>query len=171
MRVYLLRHGAASLRKSSLKSDDDRRPLTDAGKRKLRAAAAGMRAAGLRVDRVLSSPVLRAVQTARIVAPRLRPRPPVRCIDELSPDSRPEILLATLSQLSKSPSILLVGHEPGLSRLAALMLLGPGGDAHLEFKKGGLCRIDFPASPRPGAGRLVFHLPPRLLRRLARRRD
>ena len=64
--------------------------------------------------------------------------------------------------------MLLVGHEPDLSRLAAALLLDDHGDLTMEFKKGGLCRIDFPGAPRAGAGRLVLHLSPRILRRLGR---
>ena len=49
------------------------------------------------------------------------------------------------------------------------MILDPRADLPLDFKKGGLCRIDFEGVARPGLGRLVFHLTPKILRRLAGR--
>ncbi|SRR5258706_7046365 len=130
-------------------------------------AALGLRAIGARADVLLSSPLTRARDTARIVARAFRPRPAVRLLRPLAPGGRTAEILQGLAALSKCQALLLVGHEPDLSRLAAEMLLPGHVDLPIEFKKGGLCRIDFEREPRPGEGRLVFHLPPRILRRLA----
>jgi phosphohistidine phosphatase len=169
LRIYLLRHGRATPRNSQALSDDTLRPLTREGKKKLILAVKGMKAAGLKVDRVLTSPLLRARQTARIVAASLTPPPALRPMRELSPDVGARELLERLSDSGDCDALLLVGHEPGLSKLAGRMLQGSGSDSPLELKKGGLCRIDFAGLPKAGAGRLIFHLPPRLLRRLGRR--
>src|SRR5438034_644792 len=78
-------------------------------------------------------------------------------------------VFAALEAVPAEASVLLVGHEPDLARLAGAMTLEPRADMPLEFKKGGLCRIDFEGSAKPGHGRLVFLLTPKILRRLAPR--
>jgi phosphohistidine phosphatase len=132
----------------------------------MRSAAAGMRALGLNFDLVLSSPLVRCRQTARIAIVKLRPRPTLRYLSCLAPGSSPAELIRHLAQLPPPSTVLLVGHEPGLSSFAGLLIAGPGSSRSFEFKKGGLCRIDFPAAPQPGTGHLIFHLTPRILRLL-----
>jgi phosphohistidine phosphatase len=171
LRIYLLRHGIASLRDPRRFPDDSLRPLTTEGRRKLALAAKGMQTAGLEIDGVLTSPLLRARQTARIVAAAIKPPLPVRSLNELSPGTGVRQVIEALAKRQDSGGLLLVGHEPGLSNLASWMLQAAGGRFPLGFKKGGLCRIDCPSPPKPGEGRLVFHLPPRILRRLGRRRS
>jgi phosphohistidine phosphatase len=167
LRIYLLRHAIAATRDARRYPDDFHRPLTREGRRRMASAALGLKAIGVRADVVLSSPLTRARETARIVARSFRPRPVVRLLRPLAPGGRTAEILQGLATLSKCPALMLVGHEPDLSRLAAELLLPGHVDLPIEFKKGGLCRIDFEREPRPGEGRLVFHLPPRILRRLA----
>ncbi len=166
MQVYLLRHAIAEPRDPEHYPVDADRPLTGTGRRRMVRAARGLRALCARLDLVLTSPLVRTRQTARIVVPLFRPRPPLRALRPLSPGGGAGGVFAALSQVPADASVLLVGHEPDLGRLAAAMLLDPRTDLPIEFKKGGLCRIDFEGVARPGAGRLVFHLPPRILRRL-----
>ena len=167
MRVYLLRHAIAGPRDPRRYPADSDRPLTHEGRRKMARAARGMRALGTRLDLVLTSPFVRARQTARIVATSLSPRPPRRALRPLSPGGGAGGVFAALASIPADASVLLVGHEPDLSRLAGAMIVEPRSDLFLEFKKGGLCRIDHEGVPRPGAGRLIFHLTPRILRLLA----
>lgn len=166
MQVYLLRHAIAEPRDPEHYPVDTDRPLTGTGARRMARAARGLRALGVRFDLILTSPLVRARQTARIVAPLFRPRPPLHALRPLSPGGGSGGVLAALSQVPADAAVLLVGHEPDLGRLAAAMLLEQRADLPIEFKKGGICRIDFEGAPRPGAGRLVFHLAPRILRRL-----
>jgi len=169
MRIYLLRHAIAEPRDPRHYPADSDRPLTREGRRKMEVAARGLPAADARFDVVFTSPLVRARQTARIVVPALRPRPPLRALRPLSPGGGAGGVFAALASLPADASILLVGHEPDLSRLAGAMILDPRADLPLDFKKGGLCRIDFEGVARPGLGRLVFHLTPKILRRLAGR--
>src|SRR2546425_8445970 len=85
MRIYLLRHAIAEPRDPSHYPADSDRPLTREGTRKMEVAARGLRAADARFDVVLTSPLVRARQTARMVVPALRPRPPLRALRPLSP--------------------------------------------------------------------------------------
>jgi phosphohistidine phosphatase len=169
MRIYLLRHAIAEPRDPSRYPADFDRPLTREGRRKMGVAARGLRAADAVFDVVLTSPLARARQTAKIVVPALRPRPPLRALRPLSPGGGAGGVFAALASLPADASILLVGHEPDLSRLAGAMILEPRADLSLDFKKGGICRVDFEGVARPGTGRLVFHLTPKILRRLAGR--
>lgn len=169
MQIYLLRHAIAETRDPERYPLDADRPLTREGRSRMLRAAHGMLAVGLRFDLVLTSPLMRARQTARIIVPLFRPRPPLRALRPLSPGGGTGGVFAALEAVPVGASILLVGHEPDLARLAGAMTLEPRADMPLEFKKGGLCRIDFEGSARPGHGRLVFHLTPKILRRLAPR--
>ena len=134
-------------------------------------ASEGMRSLSLHFDRVLCSPLVRCRQTARIVVAKLRTRPPVQYLPSLAPGSAPADLMRHLTPLPPTASVLLVGHEPGLSSLASLFIAGPGAQLPFVFKKGSLCRIDFPGAPQPGDGCVIYLLSPRILRRLGGRSD
>ena len=133
----------------------------------MRKAASGMRGLGLRFDRILTSPLARAKQTARIVAREMKASPGPRILRALAPGGTGRDVIDGIASLRAAQSVLLVGHEPGLSRLASALISRPGVDLSFELKKGGLCSIDFDGEAQLGAGRLVFLLPPRVLRRLS----
>ncbi|HEX9428603.1 MAG TPA: phosphohistidine phosphatase SixA [Candidatus Polarisedimenticolia bacterium] len=168
MRIYLSRHAIAAPRDARRYPDDSVRPLTHEGRRRMTRAARGLRTAGQSVDLILSSPLLRARQTAEILARACRPHPPIRIARTLSPGGRTAEILAGIGSVPRLGAVLLVGHEPDLSRLAGELLLDGNDALAIEFRKGGICRIDFEGAPRPGEGRLIFHLTPRILRRLGR---
>jgi len=142
--------------------DDAKRPLTATGIERFREVAAGLRAIETRIDLVLTSPLVRARQTADMLAAALDPHPPVEVSDALAPGATPRALAAALSRAKRS-RIACVGHEPDLGQLAAHYV---GASRPLEFKKGGICRIDLDAPAGPGL--LVWFGPPRLLRRAGR---
>jgi len=140
--LYLLRHGIAVERGApGFKTDADR-PLTPKGKRQLRDIAGAMRNMDLDFDLILSSPFRRARQTAEIVAQNLKQAKQLAFSDELTPEGNPKALIRQLNELQPAPeNILLVGHEPYLSRFAARLISGED-TARLELKKGGLCRLE-----------------------------
>jgi phosphohistidine phosphatase len=168
LRLFLLRHAVAAPRDSRRYPKDIDRPLTRQGIRKMAEAALGMKSLGLAFDLILTSPFARARETAKIVAVGLGSRVP-KLLPALSPDGDPAAVTATVSSLLKVRRLLLVGHEPALSRLAGFLLLEGDVGLPLEFKKGGMCRIDFPEAVRPGTGKLVYLLPPKVLRACAPR--
>ncbi len=132
----------------------------------MREAALGIAAIGVRPAAILSSPLARALQTARILARALEPSPPITLHEELEPSTLPARTMLLLAE-PRGEEIVLVGHEPHLSTLAAWLISGRHESA-LELRKGGLIRIDFDGEPAPGSGRLVCLLTPKLLRRLGR---
>ncbi len=168
MTIYLLRHAIAAPRDAKRYPDDGKRPLTAKGVARMRAAARGIRALGIRPRRIHSSPLLRCMQTAGILAEELRPHPAVIPTPQLGPEGSARTLLKSLHAEGPRRDILLVGHEPDLSELASLLLDGAARKAFVKMKKAAFCRIDLEGVPEPGRGRLAYLLPPRILRQLAR---
>jgi phosphohistidine phosphatase len=127
-------------------------------------AARGLKALEGRFDLVLTSSLARAADTARILAAAFRPRLKIQVLRPLQPGGGAGGVLAGLSSLPADASIVLVGHEPDLSRLAGALVLEQRDTLRAEFKKGGVLRVDFDGMPRLGEGRLIYLLPPRVLR-------
>ncbi|HEX5506830.1 MAG TPA: phosphohistidine phosphatase SixA [Thermomicrobiales bacterium] len=164
MEVYLLRHGEAAPRGPD--GTDESRPLTDAGRVETRQAAGALARLGVAVDLILASPLVRARQTAALAAETLRPpREPAVCA-ALAPGGRPEDALAALLAAGPVGRALLVGHMPGLGLLAGWLAWGRD-DLAIPLRTAGLCRVDLPPRPGPGAGELRWLLPPRVLRELS----
>lgn len=139
---------------------DADRPLIPQGERRLRAAAAAMKKMELSFDLILSSPFLRARQTAEIIARKLKLKTRLEISDALAPGGDTRTLLRQLNEQKPAPeNVLLVGHEPYLSRLIGL-LTSNSTDATVEIKKGGLGRLEI-GELRPGrCAKLVWLLTP-----------
>lgn len=162
MKLYIMRHGIASPEAEA--GDDFHRPLTDKGAARVRKAAKGMRRLGLAFDALLSSPLVRARQTADIVAGLLHHEPGVEELPSLAPGTSIEKLIEDMARFQDRSGVLLVGHEPGLSSTVALLIGGKGRSVNLDIKKAALCRIDIDLPLRPGSGTLRWLLAPKQLR-------
>jgi len=163
-KLYLVRHAIAA-RRGPEWPDDDTRPLTAQGVARFSEAVVGLSWLGVAVDEVFTSPLVRAVQTAELLAVGLRDRPPVTVLEALSPGWELETIRERLAKVVKRRRIALVGHEPGLGELAADLI---GAGCPLAFKKGGVCRIDVSHFRSGGAGMLCWLVTPKILRGLAR---
>ena len=137
MEIYILRHAIAVERGTPGYKKDSDRPLTKEGEAKMRQIAEAMLGMELKFDLILSSPYVRAEQTAQIVANELDEE--VTFTDLLVPDGNALDLIAEIND-EKPQRVLLVGHEPDLSRLISVLVTG-GSDAAIELKKGGLCKL------------------------------
>jgi phosphohistidine phosphatase len=167
MIISLLRHGIAVERGSPDYENDYERPLTAKGERRTRRIAEGMLALGLSYDLILSSPYLRAKQTAEIVAQILKTPEGVQLSDTLTPEGDPRQLIEVVQSDDRAPQdLVLVGHEPYLSRLISTLLTG-GPNLPVDMKKGGLCTLDVEKLRFGRCASLVSLLTPRHLRRLA----
>lgn len=164
--LYIMRHGIAVDRGSAGFSDDTKRPLTPEGKKKMKEISSGLVRLGFDVDWIVSSPLIRSAETADIVAEELGARVPKDFCDALRPGGSPEVLITFLAKHANRKRVLVVGHEPDLSELAA-RLIGAGRHANLAFKKGGCCLITFDEFPPKSPGQLIWWLTPRLLRKMA----
>ncbi len=160
--LYVVRHAIAAERGEAW-PDDDKRPLTERGIARFKEGIPGLEALDVEIDEVFTSPLVRAKQTADLLAAGVKNKPPVKILDALAPGHSPSAVLAQLAKAAKRRRIALVGHEPGLGELAAHLI---GAGRALPFKKGGICRIDVESltSRRPGG--LIWFVPPKALRKL-----
>lgn len=152
--LLLLRHGIAEEPRPDLA--DAERALTERGRRRCRAVLDRLLAAGVGADRLLCSPLLRARQTARIaVEAGLAPDPEI--VAELQPGGEPLAGLAAWLGATPEPRrLLLVGHEPDLSTLAARLIGAPAGS--LSLRKAGLIqlRLSDPIAAAPAVLELLL---------------
>ena len=161
MNLYLLRHGIAVDPSSPAYANDSDRPLTPKGRRRLRQIAEAMRTLKISFDVIFSSPYVRAAQTAEIVAKELKRRKKLKFTDELTPGGNPKLLLQQLSeQRPRLKNVLLVGHEPYLSKLIALLTAGSM-SMELDLKKGSLCQLETDSLHYARCATLVCLLAPR----------
>jgi len=163
--IYIMRHGIATRRGSDGSFDDSKRKLTAEGREKMQKIASGLERLAVEIDWIVSSPLVRAVETAQIVADSFETKVPMDLCDALRPGEAAEKLMLFLAKQPERKRVLLVGHEPDLSSLAA-RLIGAGPDANLVLKKGGCCLITSDHLPPKLQGKLVWWLPPRVLRAL-----
>ena len=165
--LYVMRHGIAAPRGAREFPDDYKRPLTDDGRKTMKAIAKGLARLDLRVDSVITSPLVRAAETAEIVAKGLDPAVPVEASDELRPGGSLQALMAHLGKYADRRSVLIVGHEPDLSDAVA-KLVGAGRQTNFRFKKGGCCRIDFDDFPPHPPARLVWWITPAVMKKIGK---
>lgn len=157
MEIYIVRHGIAE---EHAAGGDAQRALTDDGKVKMREVAAGLARIGVESETILSSPFVRARQTAEILAFPIKGR--LSLLTELAPGHGPSEVCQRLSEMHNVTSVMLVGHQPNCTELAAYLLCAPE-KLDMEFKKGAVCLIE---ADRPAAARgtLIWLLPPKALR-------
>jgi phosphohistidine phosphatase len=166
MKIYIVRHAIAGEADPTRWPDDSQRPLTNSGRKRFRQAARGLQRIVSDVDLVYSSPFVRAQQTAAILHEEAGwPEPELHA--ELG-SHPPDDARALIERAPDVSSLAVVGHEPQLSRLTALLVTS-GGAARIELRKGAVVCLDL---PRPGPATdatLEWLLQPKLLRRLAKR--
>ena len=167
MRLLIIRHAIAEDRETFAHTgqDDSLRPLTAEGRRKMLRAAGSLVSLVPSLDAILTSPFVRAADTAAIVAGAYGGMA-TQTVDALVPDASPNALPPVLRSAVGDSVVAVVGHEPHLSTLAAWLLTGKPGE-FITLKKGGVCLIEFDGAARAGAGSLLWLLTPSQLRGLA----
>ncbi len=157
MQLYFLRHGLAADR-VHWHGDEARRPLTPEGEERMAREAATLRKLRLGLDRIISSPLTRALQTAQIVAKELKLSNRVVEDPRLAPGFGLEPLAGILRDHGDAGALMLVGHDPDFSDTIGELI----GGGTVICKKGALARIDL-ADPDEPKGELVWLIPPRML--------
>ena len=155
LQLHLLRHADAG-DQGAWRGDDAERPLSDKGYAQAERLALHLALVGFEPDAVVSSPKVRARQTAEIVASALGRD--VRLDDRLGGSLPLEAVEAVLRDAGDVGRPVLVGHDPDFSELLSTLT-----GADLEMKKGALARIDLPDGLQGGRGRLRWLLPPDLV--------
>jgi phosphohistidine phosphatase len=164
MELLIVRHAIAFESDRQRWRDDGARPLSPAGIRRLRKAAAGLKEFSKTPTRVLTSPLVRARQTAQVLAevagwPRAEDAP------ELSPGGTARAVLTLLGR-DRSKVLAVVGHQPALGALLTACLLGEDGALSIEMKKNAVACVAFEGSPSAGRAVLKWLATPRMLRGL-----
>jgi len=165
VKLVVIRHGPAGDREAweAEGRDDRQRPLTLDGKKRMREAVGGLATLVESIDILAVSPLVRAEQSAEIVAGEFGIE--LQTLDALMPDREPNETMQWLSRQAVDATIAIVGHEPHLSSLVGFLLAGKP-SSFINLKKAGACLLDLADGPKPGGGTLEWLLTPRVLRRL-----
>jgi len=165
MQLLLIRHAIAEDRAEFARTgrSDYYRPLTERGRERMARGAAGLKSLVPEIDLLVTSPLPRAEQTARIVAAAYGGLP-LEHADALATGDG-EAFLEWLGECGEQEVVAAVGHEPHVSEWAAWLLTGGRHDFTI-VKKGSAMLLEFEGAPRPGTGWLRWFLAPAQLRRL-----
>ena len=163
MQIYVVRHGIAIDREDPKCPPDPERYLTEEGVEKTKQVAAGVAALSASPDLLLSSPYVRAMQTAEIFAAALEyPKQKIRQTDFLLPGAEPTLFFRELVKDKQASTLFVFGHAPQLDDLIATAL---GAKHHItSLKKAGVALLEL-KRVSPPSGQLVWLAPPKLLRR------
>ena len=169
MHLLIIRHAVAEERETwaATGEPDERRPLTDEGRKKMRRAARGLRRLVPELSLLGASPLPRAAQTADIVATAYGDLTPLT-IGALTPERSPADFLSWLRDAAPGHDVIAaVGHEPHLSGLVSWLLTGRAAPSLVELRKGAACLLRFEDEvPQKGKACLEWLLQPRQLRAL-----
>jgi phosphohistidine phosphatase len=156
MKLYFLRHGRAD--RSAWTGMDFERPLTEEGKESMAQEADRIHQLDLGLDAILTSPLVRALQTAEIIAERMNALDLLVVDERLEPGFGSSDLAEILEEHPQADEIMLVGHEPDFSETISYLI----GGGTIVCKKGSLARVDL-VDAGPMAGELVWLVPPKVL--------
>jgi phosphohistidine phosphatase len=157
--LYLVRHGIA-IESGTAGYEEDARPLTPLGVRRMKQISRGLRTLELPIDRILTSPLARAQRTAEILATGLHLEDKLESCDELAASHSAKSIREWLTTRTE-PNLMLVGHNPAFEQLVGLLA---GGSIRVVMRKGGVAAF----SQRPDGKYILEWLArPRLIRRLA----
>jgi phosphohistidine phosphatase len=163
MRLYLVRHGIAVDHIGGAITRDSERPLTEEGTIEMKLVAKALARINKKPELILSSPLVRARQTAEIIAGAFDME--VTLSDALAPAGSPSVIFKAIGRHQGVNQVYLVGHEPDMGMLAN-KLLWAGLECEMPFKKAAVARIDVGDMPPTGPGILKWYMPPKLVHSL-----
>jgi phosphohistidine phosphatase len=168
MQLLVIRHAIAEDRERFASSgrDDSERPLTTAGRDKMRRASGGLRRIVPTIDLLASSPYVRAMETAELVAEAYG-IDDVKRVAALVPDAPLQEFLVWVQRKASARVVAVVGHEPHLGELVTWLMSGLR-ESRVEMKKGGACLLEFEGQPGAGLGVMKWLMGPGQLRELER---
>lgn len=158
MNLYILRHASAGTRRAN-PVIDVKRPLDKEGKQQCLLIGGFLNTLNVQFDRVVSSPLKRALQTASLVGTETGYDSKIDVSDALSPEASVQNFHDLIRNLQKYDNVLVVGHNPNLPIFFG-SLLAPSGRPGIRLRKGAVARIDCTRLP----GTLHWLVDPRILR-------
>ncbi len=170
MELLVIRHALAGDPAEFAKTgqEDDVRPITKEGRKRMRVGAIGLHRVVAGIDVLATSPLVRARETAEIVAAEFDV-PEITEVSALRPEARHSVFLTWLRGLGATGTVAVVGHRPHLNELVGWLLTGSP-DPIVTIKKGAAVMLEFGerarGRPRPGVASLLWSLTPAQLRRL-----
>jgi phosphohistidine phosphatase len=162
MNLYIVRHAIAVERGTPGYEDDSQRPLTDDGVKKMKKVAKGLYRLGIKMDVILTSPYVRARDTAKILADRYDMIDRIFFSDNLIPPGNFESLVFEMHEKYDLANVALVGHEPMLSSLISWLITGDT-DARVTLKKGGAACLSSDSLYQDGRAALQWLLTPSIM--------
>ncbi len=167
MDLYIVRHAIAVERGTPGYDDDSQRPLTEEGRKKMKKIVKGLRQLEIELDAILTSPYVRARDTADILASGLKMKDKVAFSDNLIPPGNFDRLTDEILEKYNVDSLALVGHEPMLSSFIGLLMTG-NPDTALTLKKGGVCLLSADDFRRERRATLHWLLTPAMMVELSK---
>jgi phosphohistidine phosphatase len=168
MELYFIRHAIAQQLGRKNDFTDEKRTLTSEGRERMREAVKGLHKIGVEFDLVLTSPLVRAVETAEIITSTLGlSKKEIKQTGSLAPGASTEDLFLEIKGHAGAESIALVGHQPDLGEIISKIVQG-NGSLSLELKKGGVCSVKVSETVPVLRGSLLWLLWPKHLRALAK---
>jgi len=159
MRLFLVRHGIAVDHIGGAITRDSERPLTEEGTTEMKLVAKALTKINKKPDLILSSPLVRARQTAEIIAEAFNMD--VVLTDSLAPAGSHSLIFKAINKHQGVNQVYLVGHEPDMGMLLN-KLLWAGLECEFPFKKAGVARVDVGDMPPTGPGTLKWYMPPKI---------
>lgn len=159
-----MRHGQAGIH-IPVPSKDAERALTEQGKEEIAKIGKTLKSMKMEIDFIATSPLMRALETAEIVAKGLGKLKTLEQWEELKPEGNRRVFYQHLSKLKEDSTLIIVGHEPLLSSIIGDLIAGrPGG--RLGLKKGGAARVTIESLSPRASGKLKWLLTPKQLVKL-----
>jgi phosphohistidine phosphatase len=171
LELYLLRHGDAGRRTAIVAGENSSElPLTIAGREEIAVIARSLKHLNIKFDAIISSPLKRAVQTAKIIAKALVIEKEISVWNELVPEGNRSKLYQRLNQYTRESTILMVGHQPYLTNIISDMIFQKRVNqvGQINLKKAGLAKIRVTSLTPNTSGELRWLLTPRILKSLAK---
>ena len=169
MELFVIRHGIAESLGKENEFSDEKRALTADGRNRMREIAKGLSKLGVEFDLILTSPLVRAVQTAEIVATAGGPtKTEIKQTANLAPGASANKLFAEIKRLTGVEAIALIGHQPDLGDLISKIAHRTSGSVAIQMKKGSVCCLDIGETVPTLRGEVAWLMAPKHLRQVGK---
>ncbi len=167
MKIYLIRHSNAVDLESADLEPDEQRPLSEKGREKMKNIACALKVLGIKPNLIVSSPYVRAEQSAQILKKALECKKDVAITDALVPFGDANDIIGEINEKFSVDELILVGHEPCLSGLIGALVSGAP-EIFITLKYGGVCCLSADDLRMQRVGAIDWILTPKILSHIAR---